>query len=87
VKLAMTTRQAERVLRVAAVCAIVALALIVWGALDPRPIALVVAMSVGQGLGTLSLIAYLLIVVADLRRSRLFDDRPQRFSQRPPDDR
>ena len=41
----------------------------VWSLFDPRPIPVVVAMSVGQALGTLSLGLFLLIVYLDLRRA------------------
>jgi peptidoglycan/LPS O-acetylase OafA/YrhL len=63
-----------RLLRIAAVCALLSLALMVWGVLDPRPIALVIAMSVGQGLGTLSFALYALVVIGDLRHARIFGD-------------
>jgi hypothetical protein len=56
-----------QILRVACFFALAALALMVWSLLDPRPIPVVVAMSVGQVLGTLSLGAFLVVVVADLR--------------------
>jgi hypothetical protein len=39
----------------------------IWSLFDPRPIPVVVAMSVGQLLGTLSLLAFVCVVVADWR--------------------
>jgi hypothetical protein len=57
----------SRVLRVACALALVALALIVWSLLDPRPIPVILAMSLAQGLGTFSFAAFLWIVVRDLR--------------------
>ncbi|MEO6952766.1 MAG: hypothetical protein ABI321_13235 [Polyangia bacterium] len=57
-----------QILRIACFLALAALALMVWSLLDPRPIPVVVAMSVGQVLGTLSLGAFLVVVIADLRR-------------------
>jgi hypothetical protein len=39
----------------------------IWSLFDPRPIPVVVAMSVGQVLGTLSLLAFVYVVVADWR--------------------
>ena len=72
-----------RLLRASAVLALLALALMVWGVLDPAPIALVVAMSVGQGLGTLSFALYALVVIVDLRHARVFGDVKLRFSRRP----
>ncbi len=40
-----------RILAAACVLALVALALIVWSLLDPRPIPVILAMSLAQGLG------------------------------------
>jgi peptidoglycan/LPS O-acetylase OafA/YrhL len=59
-------------LRLAAACALLALAMMIWGVLDPRPIALVIAMSVGQAVGTLSFALYLLAVFVDLRSAGVF---------------
>jgi hypothetical protein len=57
-----------RLLRAACVLALVALALIVWSLFDPMPIPVIVAMSVGQVVGTLSFLAFGFVVVADLRK-------------------
>lgn len=62
----------HRLLRYAAMAAIVALALLVWSFFDPQPIASVVALTVGQGLGTASLLTFIVIVIADLRRKNVF---------------
>jgi hypothetical protein len=51
----------------ACVLALFALSLVVWSLLDPRPIPVIVAMSVGQVIGTLSFAAFLVTVVRDLR--------------------
>jgi hypothetical protein len=51
----------------ASLLALVALSLIVWAVLDPRPVPVIVAMSVGQVLGTLSFCAFLAVVIGDLR--------------------
>ena len=61
----------EKLVRVAAVLALIGLTLFVWSVLDPRPVPVVVAMSVGQGIGTLSFLLYLLAVYLDLRRARV----------------
>ena len=58
----------ERALRAACWLALVALVLMVYSILDPRPLPVVVAMSVGQGIGTLSFAAFVVVVLADLRR-------------------
>jgi MFS family permease len=57
----------RRVLAASCSLALVALGLMIWSLFDPRPIPVVVAMSVGQGIGTLSLISFLYVVVADWR--------------------
>jgi hypothetical protein len=67
----MSPRREKLFLSIACVMALVALAMIVWSIVDPRPIPVVAAMSVAQGLGTLSLLIYLFVVLADLRRARV----------------
>jgi len=57
----------RRVMTIACALALFALALIVWPLLDPRPIPVIVAMSVGQLIGTLSFAAFLVVVAGDLR--------------------
>jgi hypothetical protein len=47
--------------------ALAALGLIVWSLFDPRPIPVIVAMSVGQVIGTMSFGAFLVVVVNDWR--------------------
>ncbi len=64
----MSARQAPRLLVVACVCALVALALMTWQLFDPRVFPIIIAMSMGQVLGTASFVAYLYVVVKDLRR-------------------
>jgi hypothetical protein len=59
----------EQVVRLAAVVALLALACMTWSLLDPRPIPIMVAMSVGQGLGTLSLGLYAVVVIVEARRA------------------
>jgi hypothetical protein len=66
----MTMPKPETVIRVSCVLALAALALIVWSMVDPRPIPVVLAMSVGQVLGTLSFAAFLLVVARDLRAAQ-----------------
>ena len=60
----------ERILRAASLLALLAIALMVWSLVVPTPMPVMVAMSVGQALGTLSLVAYLYIVGADILRAR-----------------
>jgi hypothetical protein len=60
-----------RTLRFAALLGLLSLALMVWGVIDPQPISLVIAMSVGQVLGTGAFALYGLVVLTDLRRARV----------------
>jgi hypothetical protein len=57
----------SRIMVVACVLALCALALFVWSLLDPRPIPVIAAMSAGQVIGTLSFGAFLFVVLTDLR--------------------
>ena len=66
----ITPTRRERLLRVACVLALIALGLIVWSLVDPRPLPVLVGLSIGQGLGTLSFLAYLIIIAADLHIRR-----------------
>jgi hypothetical protein len=56
----------ERIIRVACVLALVALPLMVWSVFDPRVWPVLVALSLGQGLGTLSFVMFLIVVARDL---------------------
>jgi hypothetical protein len=78
------TRLVYRLLRWAAVSALLALLLMVWGIFDPRPIWLVIAMSIGQALGTLSFGIFCFVVYLDLQRARVFSSLASRFSTAPP---
>jgi hypothetical protein len=53
----------------ACVTALVALALMTWQLFDPRVWPVMIAMSMGQVLGTASFVAYGCVVVADYRAS------------------
>lgn len=66
-------------LRVSAVLTLIALALMVWSMLDPRPLPVMLAMSVAQGIGTLAFALYGIAVYRDLRRIR----RERRESSQP----
>jgi hypothetical protein len=59
------------VLRAACILALIGLSLMVWSVLEPTPMPVMVAMSLGQVFGTLSLVTFLVVVVADLRRAHL----------------
>ena len=81
----MKTGVAHRILRASAWCALASLTLIVWATFDSHPLVLVLAMSVGQVLGTASLAGFLYVVVADLRRAHVFDEQVQPLSGPPSD--
>lgn len=59
-----------RLLSTACVLGLLATALMVWSVLDPRWLPVILAMSVGQALGTLSFAMFLFAVAVDLRRTR-----------------
>jgi hypothetical protein len=63
----MGTRKAHRLLAVACVCALAALGLMTWQLFDPRVFPVIVAMSVGQVLGTASFAVFGYVALADLR--------------------
>lgn len=56
-------------LRVASIAMLVSLAFMVWGILHARPLPVIVAMSVGQGIGIVGAAIFLFVVVRDLRRT------------------
>jgi hypothetical protein len=80
----MTLRLGYRALRWASVAALLSLVLMAWGVLVPSPLSLVVAMTVGQALGTLSFAVYWMVVINDLRNSRVFSTLRTRLSSLPP---
>ena len=60
----------EKLLRVACVLALVALPLMVWSVFDPTVWPVLVALSIGQGIGTLSFVLFLAAVARDLHVKR-----------------
>lgn len=64
----MTSAKATRVLRFAAFLAIFSLVLMLWSIFDSRVIPLMIFMTVGQVLGTISLLLYLAVLALDTRR-------------------
>jgi hypothetical protein len=57
----------EKLLRVACILGLVALPLMVWSVFDARVWPVLIALSVGQVIGTLSFVLYLVVVIRDLR--------------------
>jgi len=62
---------AYRLLQLSAWFSLLALALILWPFFDKRPIVLIFGLSVGQAIGTTSLVAFLSVVLMDLRRKNV----------------
>lgn len=54
-------------LRIACGLAVVGLAFMMWSLFDPRPPPVLIALSVGQGIGTLSFVLFLVVIVRDYR--------------------
>ncbi len=63
------SRGATIALRVSAVLTLIGLALMVWSILVPTPLPVMLAMSVGQMVGTAAFGLYIFIVVRELRRN------------------
>jgi hypothetical protein len=73
----MTSRRAPRLLTFSCVCALAALALMTWQLFDPRVFPIIVAMSLGQVLGTASFATYLYVVLDDFVRDGANENRLQ----------
>ncbi len=57
---------------------LIALGLFVWSVLDPDPIPVMLAMSVGQVLGTIATLSFLSVLVTDLIAARVLGDEGER---------
>jgi hypothetical protein len=66
-------------LRASAVLTLVALALMVWSVLRPTPLPVMLAMSLGQAVGTAAFAIFGWVVLADLRRIRRDARRAREF--------
>ena len=66
----MTAGRSRLFLRVAAVLTMVALALMLWSIFVPTALPVVLAMSLGQGLGILAFAVFGYVVLSDLRTQR-----------------
>ena len=62
--------EVERLVRAACLFGLFAMALMAWSVLDPTPFPVMVAMSVGQVIGTLSLLCYIGAVLVHSKRQR-----------------
>ncbi|HSN81193.1 MAG TPA: hypothetical protein VLS88_01335 [Polyangiales bacterium] len=59
----------RRILTYACILGLIGLALMCWSLFDQGWIPVMMAMSVGQGIGTLSLALFILVVIIDLQRA------------------
>ena len=57
-------------LRASAVLTLIGLALMAWSILVPTPLPVMLAMTIGQAIGTLAFAIYGYVVVRDVRRAR-----------------
>jgi hypothetical protein len=64
----------ERLVRVAAILALVALPLMIWSIVDPTVWPVLVALSIGQGIGTVSFVLFLVAVARDLGVKKKIED-------------
>lgn len=55
-------------LPLASVLTLIGLAFMVWSMLEPTPLPVMLAMTVGQGIGTFAFAIYVFVVVRELRR-------------------
>lgn len=62
--------QPSTLLRISAVLTIIGLAFMVWSMVDPTPWPVLLAMSVGQALGTLAFLLYGIAILQDVLRVR-----------------
>jgi hypothetical protein len=65
--------QVKKLVFISGVATLAALALMGASIVSPKPLLLVLAMSIGQGIGTLSLALYLLAIVLDLQGGAAID--------------
>lgn len=70
----MRPRRISKLLPAACWLTLIALSLFVWSVLDPRPIPVMLAMSLGQVFGTLATAMYLMALLLDLSRARVLSD-------------
>jgi MFS family permease len=73
----MSEQRGRRLLVVACVCALAALGLMTWQIVDPTVWPVMVAMSLGQVLGTASFLTFGYVVLADFRSRRRTEKTPE----------
>jgi hypothetical protein len=66
----LPTISSARALQVSAVLTLLAVALMAWSLVQPTPLPVMLAMTTGQGLGTLAFGLFLFVVIRDVRKGR-----------------
>ena len=66
----------RKAIDIACALGLISLALMVTSVISPRPIPVFLSMSVGQLIGTISFVIFLLVVAFDLRRAKVFGNVP-----------
>jgi hypothetical protein len=64
-----------RFLYFSAVLTLLALALMCWSIIVPHPFQVVVAMTVGQALGTLAFVMFGAVILLDLKKAKVLDEK------------
>jgi len=59
--------RSPRLLQLACILSLVSFALIAWGIIVPMPVPVIFAMSMGQGLGTVAVVLFAIVVLRDLK--------------------
>lgn len=72
----LDTASRSRLMVYACVLGLIGLALMSWSLFDQGWIPIMMAMSVGQGIGTLSFVLFLVVVIIDLRRAEFRPSMP-----------
>ena len=67
-RIGLRVRSVRQLTRIAAVLALVGLAMMAYSILSPRPLPVILAMSVGQLFGVVALACYVVAVVLDVSR-------------------
>ena len=62
--------RSHTLLRISGLLTLIGLALMVWSMLEPTPLPVMLAMTVGQAIGTSAFALYLFVVIRDVRRDR-----------------
>jgi hypothetical protein len=79
----LDTASRSRLMVYACVLGLIGLALMTWSLFDQGWVPVMAAMSVGQGIGTLSFALFLVIVIVDLRQADFRPSLPPSESKKP----